>query len=293
MLFLQLLINGLVIGSIYALMSMSFSLILTVTKIWHFAHGGVYAIGAYVIYLGVVRGGLSLWVAVVIAIAVVGIIGYYIEKIAYRPLRDRKSPSLIFFMASLIINVLIQNLLALFFGTDSKALVEGSVSKGLTFGDVVISPWDISVILISWIIIALVLLVMKYTRYGQALTAIATNAEMAEIIGINAAKVYAIVIAIGSMLAIPAVALIGYKTGISPTMGINILVIAVVATIMGGLNSIKGAVISGMIIGILENVGIWKLDSEWQSAIVFGLLFIFIVLRPQGIFGQKLKSKGV
>lgn len=293
MLLLQLFVNGLVIGSIYALMAMSFSLILTVTKVWHFAHGGVYAISGYIIFLTVAKGGLPMWAAVVIAMAVIGVIGFLIERYAYRPLRERKSISLIFFMASLIFNILIQNILALFFGTDSRALVEGHRSNTINIGNFSITSWDIWVIVICWAVIAFILLMLNYSRYGQALTAIATNAEMAEIIGIDAKKAYAIVIAIGSILTVPAVALVGLKTGISPTMGMSVMTIAVVATVIGGMNSIKGAVIGGMLIGVLENVGIWKIDSEWQNAIVFGLLFIFIVARPQGLFGQKIKSKGV
>lgn len=292
MLLLELLINGLIIGSIYALMAMSFSLVLTVTKVWHFAHAGVYTIGAYSLYLLISRG-LPFWIALIITILIIAALGFLIEKFAYSPLRNRKSEGLIIFMAALILNTLIENVLALVFGTDQKTLISNKTFESIDVAGITITTREILVIVVCWGLIFGVLSVIKHTRWGQSLTAIATNAEMAENVGINSKKAYRLVLMLGSVLTVPAVTLIAIQTGISPSMGQNIIVIAVVATIMGGLNSIHGAAIAGLIIGVIENIGVWKLDSEWQSGIAFGILFLFIVLRPQGLFGGKLKSSGV
>lgn len=290
MLVLQLALDGLTIGFLYGLVAVSFAMILNATKIWHFAHASTFTAGAYVIYVAHTLAGLPLWAAVAIAIAATAALGVAFDRLAYEPLRQRGSASMTYFIASLVLSTLIENVLTLVFRPDPKSFVAGDVSTTFKIGAITFTAWSVQVWATSLILFAAVLLFYRYTRVGQAAVALGTNPAMAEIIGIDAARVVRVVFILGSALTVPAAFLVGAHTGIRPVMGLPILLGAVVATVVGGLGSIPGAFVGGIVIGVLEGVAVWKISSEWQSAVAYALLFVIILFRPTGLFGIRLRT---
>lgn len=285
----QLAINGLVVGSLYALVTLGFSLILSVTKIWHFAHGGIFTIAAYVLWSMTVKMGMPTWVGFLVAIIFVPLVAVLINTIVYGTLRKKNAPNLIFFVSSLITAFLIQNVLALIFTTDAKGYPASTAESGLAIGPAILTSLDIKIILTSMSLFILFLVFYRYTKWGRMMKAISDNQEMAEIIGINVKRIYQLVFVVGSILTIPAAYMVSVHQGITPTLGFNILLIAVTASVVGGLGNVPGAIVGAYIVGLLESIGVWKIASEWQLAIVFGLLFFVIIIKPTGLFGKVVK----
>jgi branched-chain amino acid transport system permease protein len=287
LLFLELIYSGIVNGFIYAVMSLSFALVLSVVKVWHFAHAGVISVAGFMVYLFYNTIGMSIWLSLIITVIIMGGLGFIIDRVAYQPLRQRKSGLLIFFIVSLLITTLLESLLSMIFGTQRRAFsVEQNQSYDLGFINV--SSWDITVMISCGIILVSFFAFIKRTKFGHALTAVATNPEMAETVGIKSKNIYTLAVVIASVLAVPIALLMGQKVGVAPNMGFSVLLVAVVATVVGGIGNYLGAVLAGFLIGIVETIGIWQISSEWQHAIVFGILFICLIFRPSGI----MRSRG-
>ena len=289
-LLLQLAVNGVVVGSIYALVAVGFALIFATTRLFHFAHGGVYALAAYVIFFVKQAFKLDILVGLLFAIAIAVAVGVGIELAVYRPLRRLGATQLVILIGSLGVMIFLQNLLAMVFGTDSKSLGTGVVVEGYHFGPVTLTSLQIITVLAAVLLFVFLQLYLLKTKTGKAIRAVANNPGMAEVVGINADRIFLLAFAIGSALAAPAALLISLHTGLFPTMGMLAIMLAAIAVIVGGLGSIPGAALGALLIGVTENVGVWQIPSEWQSAIAFGLLLVFIIFRPTGFFGQKLRK---
>jgi branched-chain amino acid transport system permease protein len=290
---LQLATDGLTFGFLYGLLAISFAAMLHVTKIWHFAHAATFTAGAYVLYAGTAGLGLPLWVAVIAAVIVTGALGIAYDRWAYQPLRDRNSGSLTFFMASLVLSTLLENVIALGFGVDPRYLPQSSEATTYHLGSLTFTDWSVHVALVSLTLFGLSMAFFRYTRAGQAAIAVATNPTMAEVIGIDTPRIYRIIFGLGSALTVPVAYLLVSHTDIRPAMGLGILLPAVVATVVGGIGSLPGAFVAGLLLGVLQSVSVWRLPSQWQTAIAYVVLFFIIIFRPTGLFGEKLASAKV
>jgi branched-chain amino acid transport system permease protein len=289
--FPQLLINGLIAGAIYALVACGFALIYSTAKFVHFAHGSTVAVASYVLYSLFSQLGLNFWLAIVSTIIFAGIFGWLVNKIIYQPLRKRKASNVILLIASTGLLILIESLLLLVFGADVKTIGFIKIAEGLEIFGAIITPLQIVIIAVSVALLVLLFFFMKKTRLGKAMRAVADNKEVAEIVGISSKKIYSWSFVIGSAIAGIAGILVGLEQNLEPMMGTNLMIKGFTGAIVGGITSVPGAVLGSFVLGLVENFGIWWLPSGYKDAIAFGILFIFLIFRPQGILGVRRDKK--
>ncbi len=289
----QLAWDGLVLGCIYALVALGFALILATTRVWHFAHAGVYASTAYLAFFLVDRLRQPFWLAALLSVPFAAALGALVEVGLYRPLRTRGSSHMAILIASLATMTLIENVIAILFGADPQSLGSVVTVSSYSLGPLVVTSWGLLTIGLTVALFALLILFQRYSRPGVVMRAVGNNIEMAQVVGIDLKRAYLWAMVLGSALAAPAAILIGVATGINPTMGFSVLLLAVTSVIVGGLGSVPGALLGALFIGLLQGVGIWKIPTEWQSSIAFAVLFLFIVFRPNGILGRKLRASAV
>jgi len=279
----QLLVNSLIAGSIYALIASGFSLIYSVVKFLHLAHGAVFVIGAYIAYALL---GLPFWLAIIIAVLASAILGVIIDQIAYRPLRKRKSTNLAYLISSLGVFIFLQSLVQLIFGAEIKTLRTGQIQKGWEIFGAIITPTQIVILFVAIAILIFLHLFLKKTKLGKAMRAVADDKEVAQICGINPEKIICYVFLLGSALAGIAGILIGLEQNLEPSMGLGAMLKGITAAVVGGIGSVPGGILGAYLIGFAENFGIWFLPSGYKDAIAFVILVLFLLFRPKGILGK-------
>lgn len=291
--FIKQLINGLQIGSIYALVSLGYTMVYGIVKLINFAHGDVIMVGAYVAFMciaGLTAMGLPVWVAVFPAIIVCSLLGILIEKIAYRPLRN--SARITSLITAIAVSLLLQNTFMLIFSPNPKPFDTVFSSKPLQIGALSINISTIITIAVSIILMIALQLFITKTRAGKAMMAVSEDFSAAQLVGINVDNTISMTFAIGSGLA--AVASILYVSAypqITPTMGSMLGLKAFVAAVLGGIGIIPGAMIGGFIIGIVEALTKAYISTQLADAVVFGILIIVLLFKPEGIFGLNKKEK--
>ena len=283
----QLIINSIIAGSIYALMALGFNLIYGATKFFNLAHGVMAAIGGYIVFYFGITLGLDIYLSVAIGVLLAGLIGYGSDKLVYLPLRKRKASNMVLLVASLGVFTALQAIIAILFTSQFQVLYRNIAGQRIfnIFGGSITQTQ--LVILISAIaVFAILVLLLKYTVFGKAVRAISDDEEVAKIVGINTDKIIGRVFFIGSATAGLAGILVGFDTGIEPTMGLPLLLKGVITAIVGGIGNIYGGVLGAFLLGFLENFGIWKISGEWKDAIAFTLLIVFLIFRPRGIMNK-------
>lgn len=288
--FSQLLINGLIAGAIYALVASGFALIYSTCKFVHFAHGSTVVVGSYILYTLFSLIGLNFWLAIILTVILTAGFGWLVNKVVYNELRKRKASNVILLIASVGLLILFESLILLFFGADVKTIGFIKIAKGLEFGGAIITPLQIVIIISSLSLFVLLFLFIKKSRIGKAMRAVADNKDVAEIVGISAKKIYAWSFVIGSGIAGIGGVLVGLEQNLEPTMGTNLIIKGFTGAIIGGAGSVPGAILGSFLLGLVENFGIWFLPSGYKDAIAFIILFAFLILRPQGILGKKIKD---
>ncbi|MFA5291087.1 MAG: branched-chain amino acid ABC transporter permease [Candidatus Paceibacterota bacterium] len=289
--FYQILVNGLIAGAIYALVAAGFSLIYSTTKFVHFAHGGVIALSAYMLYLFYSLLGLNFWLAALLAIISGIIIGLGVDYLVYRPLRRRRASPVIILIASVAVLLILESLNLMLFGADVKSINFLDIGSGWDIGPVIITSLQIFIVVSSLIMLGILFLFMKYSKIGKAMRAVADNKSVAEIVGISAERIYAWSFGLGSLIAGFAAVLIALEQNIEPTMGTALMIKGFTASIIGGVESVAGGVLGAFLLGLAENFGIWWLPSSYKDAIAFVILFVFLLFKPEGILGVKKSSK--
>lgn len=294
----QLIANSIIAGGIYALVALGFNLIYGATKFFNLTHSAVAAIGGYVVYYltkklpDTVPGAGTFFngsvfgtvVACAIGVIVAALVGFLLDRFLFRQLRARKASRMVFLVASLGAFTCLQAFLAILFTSQFQTLGSGA-------GDIVTYNIGGGIITqVQAIVIASVVLIMfalgiflKKSLFGKSVEAISDDEQVAKVVGINTEKIIAIVFVIGSAISGLAGVLVGYDTGLEPTMGMNLLLKGVIASIIGGIGNVYGGVLGAFLLGFVENFGIWKISGEWKDAIAFGLLIVFLLVRPQGV----------
>jgi branched-chain amino acid transport system permease protein len=284
----QLIVNSIIAGSIYSLVALGFNLIFGTTKFFNLTHGVISAIGGYIVFFLGKKLGLDIYLAIFIAILFAGFIGWLTEIVVYRPLRQRKASPMILLVASLGLFTALQAVIAILFTSQFQTLSRnvGTTKVYEILGGVITEVQLI--ILISAILIMIILgLVMKFTKFGKAIKAVSDDEDVAKIVGINTNKIVGKVFFIGSAIAGVAGIAVGFDTGIEPTMGMSLLLKGVIAAIIGGVGNVYGGVLGAFFLGFVENFGIWKISGEWKDAIAFAVLILFLIFRPGGIIKKK------
>jgi branched-chain amino acid transport system permease protein len=287
----QLLLNGIIAGSIYALVALGFTIIYRTVKFFHFAHGVVYATGAYLAYTFAISLGFNPLVSFFLAAGLAGLVGIGIDQLVYLPLRKQKAPNLVFLIISFGVFIFIQNLIQLIYGAQILTLRTGPVKEGYHILGAVITDIQIFILVACVLLFIALWLFIQKTKLGKAMRAVADDPIAASVVGIHPEKIVFASFAIGSVLAGAAGILISLETNVEPTMGMNAVLKGIIASIVGGIGSIPGAMFGGLFLGLAENLGIWKIQAGWKDCIAFVILIIFLLLRPGGIFGIKTKKE--
>ncbi len=288
---LQLFFNGLIAGAIYALVAAGFSLIYSTNKFVHFAHGSVIAVSAYVSYFLFSMLGFDFALTIILTLGFSALFGAGMHYFVYLPLRKRKASPLILLTASVALLILFESLILLIFGADVKTIGLIKVEKGMEIFGAIITPLQVVIVLVSFALIFALWFLMKKTKIGKAMRAVADNKDVAEICGISSNKIFAWSFAIGSVIAGIAGILVALEQNLEPVMGTNLMIKGFTAAIIGGVGSVPGAVLGAFLLGFAENFGIWFLPSGYKDAIAFVILFIFLLFRPQGILGIKKQGE--
>ena len=226
-------------------------------------------------------------IAVPAVIVCAGAVGVLIDRVVYRPLRKRKAPNLVFLIASFGVFIFIQNLLQLIYGAQMLTLRAGSVKEGHHILGAVITNIQILILVVSCLLFVTLWLFVQKTKLGKAMRAVADDPLAASVVGINPERIILAAFAIGSALAGVAGMLVSLETNIEPTMGMNAILKGIIASIIGGIGSIPGAMFGGIFLGLAENLGIWKISAGWKDCIAFAILIVFLLIRPGGIMNVK------
>ena len=291
--FLANLINGISLGSVYAIIALGYTMVYGIAKMLNFAHGDVIMVGAYVAFTVISTMHLPIWAGVLLSILICTALGMTIEKIAYKPLRNAGSP-LAVLITAIGVSYFLQNLALLIFGFNSKSFssVVSIENLELFDGQLIITGETIVTIISCIIIMICLTLFINKTKSGQAMLAVSEDKGAAQLMGINVNKTIALTFAIGSGLAaVAGVLLCSAYPSLSPYTGSMPGIKAFVAAVFGGIGSIPGALVGGILLGVIEILSKYYISSQLSDAIVFGMLIIVLLLKPTGIFGKKIQEK--
>lgn len=291
--FISYLINGLSLGSVYAIIALGYTMVYGIAKMLNFAHGDVIMVGAYVVLMCMTNAGLSPILAVISAVIICTILGIVIEKVAYRPLRNAASP-LAVLITAIGVSYLLQNLALLIFGANAQSFPTAVKWKGFSLaeGALNISGETIVTILACIVIMIGLSLFIKKTKAGQAMRAVSEDKGAAQLMGINVNGTIALTFAIGSALAaIAGVLLCSAYPSLTPYTGAMPGIKAFVAAVFGGIGSIPGAFLGGILLGIIEILSKAYISSQLADAIVFAVLIVVLLVKPTGILGKNIQEK--
>ncbi len=283
----QLTVNGLLSGSFYALVGLSWGLIFATTKVFHFSHALTFALAGYGFTLAA-SAGLPLPVAAAVAGIVGAAAGLAEERWLYRPLRRASAPQLNVFLASLGFLFAGQSLLQIVFGPSARR-VPGFTEVGITVGPVAFTQLDALTAAGAAGLSALTLAFLNRSRPGRAVRGVASNPELARAVGVSDDAVFSLVFGLGSFLVGLAAVPYVLKNAATPTMGLGPVLAGFIGVFLGGVGSYGGMLAGGLILGLAENLGGLFLPGYWQTVIAFVVLFLLVLLRPAGLFGQALR----
>ena len=290
--FLSYLINGISLGSVYAIIALGYTMVYGIAKMLNFAHGDVIMVGAFAAFTVISTMGGNPIVGILVAVVVCTVLGVVIERVAYRPLRGASPLAVL--ITAIGVSYLLQNVALLIFGSNSRqftSVIDIPPLK-LAGGQLSISSVTIVTIISSIVIMAVLTAFINKTKMGQAMLAVSEDRGAATLMGIDVNRTIAVTFAIGSALAaIAGVLLCSAYPSLTPYTGSMPGIKAFVAAVFGGIGSIPGAMIGGIILGIIENLSKAYLSSQLADAIVFSVLIIVLLVRPTGILGKKIQEK--
>ena len=290
-LLMQQLVNGLAVGSIYALIALGYTMVYGTIKLINFAHGDVYMMGAFIGYFAVMVLKMNVFVALLVAMVACAALGVVIERVAYKPLRN--STRVAALITAIGVSYLLENAMSYFFGAESRPFPSDFGTETITlFGDVSVNGKQILIFGVTVVLMALLQFIVRYTKMGKAMRAVAVDEQAAQLMGIDVDGVISFTFALGSALAGIAGVLVGvYYNTISTTMGITVGLKAFVAAVLGGIGSIPGAMVGGYLIGLLETMVSFFGYSPYRDGGVYFLLFIILIVLPAGLFGKNVREK--
>jgi branched-chain amino acid transport system permease protein len=286
-LLLNLILEGLVQGSVYALLAVGFSLLWWVSGIIHLAHGGVTLAGGLLLYLLFEAWGLPFAVALAAAAGLTVLFGVAVDVAVYRPLLRRSIDEMGLLTASLGVLIVAEYLLTIAFGPDGVTLDADGFRRPL-FGAIlpVVDGFSAAVLATTAVIFLALHAVMTRSSLGRRLRAVASNPELAQVIGIETMLVSRQAAALTAILALPAAVAILFSSGLAPNEALHLVLISAVCAILGGRGSLAGALIAGLIMGVTESVTSWQFATGWRQLVTFALLYLILLARPQGLFGR-------
>lgn len=280
---LQILIYGAVISSIYALLAVGFTLVFGVARILNLAHGAFYALGAYGVYTLTANVHLPLWLAAIVAVVLVGLLGVLIERVLVRPLRRSMLAVL---LITLAVALMIEQVLLLAFGSEARN-VPSLVDVTYHLLGVDISGQRLFALAGGIVVLAGLWSFLQFTRLGSAILAVSQDAEAAQYMGIPSDRMYSIVMGMSAGMAAAAGVLVAPFQSVIPSMGLLPLVKAFAIVVVGGLGSIAGSVVGALLLGFSETIIAFKISIEWSQIVSVAAVLVTLVLRPAGFFGKR------
>lgn len=290
MLLLQLLINGVQVGALYALIAVGFSLIFGSTKVFHFAHGATFTIAAYIFYYLYSVSEAHWLLAVLAATAGAVAFGVFMDRCIYAPIQRHEGSFFTVFVASLGAGIIVQNLVGMVFGRGFVS-VTSPLSRSIeVLPGLYVAPLSGIAIVCALVFFGALQLFLMRTNVGMGLRALSENPELVRVYGLSPRRLSTIVFALGSLLVIPSAIITAASSGLNPAMAHHIMLISLAATIVGGVGSLRGAACAGLLLGMSENLALMYLGPQWSEAVTFIVLFLFILFRPWGFFGRPIAS---
>ena len=290
--FISYLVSGISLGSIYALIALGYTMVYGIAKMLNFAHGDVIMVGAYIIFICSTSLGVPAFVSVLAAILVCTVVGVVIERVAYKPLRNASSLAVL--ITAIGVSYLLQNAALLIFGSDTKSFssVISLPALSLFDGQLHISGETMATIVVSVVLMIALTLFINKTKPGRAMRAVSEDRGAAQLMGINVNATITLTFAIGSALAAAAGALLcSAYPSLSPTTGAMPGIKPFTAGVFGGIGSIPGAMLGGVLLGIVENLSKGYISTQLSDAIVFAVLILVLLVKPTGLLGKKISEK--
>lgn len=286
----QQLVNGIILGSIYALLALGYTMVYGIIKLINFAHGDIYMIGAFVGYYAINSLKMNFWIALVFSMIVCAILGVVIEFLAYRPLRNSTRISAL--ITAIGVSFFLEYIMVYFVGADTRSFPQSIKVHTYHLGSISVTNVQLLILVVALVLMVALQLIVKKTKMGKAMRAVSVDSDAAELMGISVNNTISFTFALGSSLAGAAGVLIGlYYNSIEPLMGMTPGIKAFVAAVLGGIGIIPGAALGGFVIGILETLSTAIGLSSYHDAIVYGVLIVILLLRPAGILGKNVKEK--
>jgi branched-chain amino acid transport system permease protein len=287
---LKQLLNGITVGSIYSLIALGYTMVYGIIKLINFAHGDIYMVGAFVGLIVATQFSSNFIVVIAIAMATTAIIGVLVEKVAYKPVRNSSRISAL--ISAIGASIFISNLVVLINGPQREAYPQIFPEINFNVGGITISFLQIFIILVSIALMFGLYYIVHNTKMGIAMRAVSQNLTTARLMGINSDKIISFTFAIGSSLAAAAGVLVGtYYRAVDLLMGLLFGLKAFVAAVLGGIGSIPGAMIGGLVLGLAEVMGVAFISPSFRDAIAFGILIFILIVKPSGLFGKATKEK--
>jgi len=282
-------LNGIQIGSIYALVALGYTMVYGIIKLINFAHGDIIMVGAYVTWYLIAKLYISEWAAIVLAVVGCTVLGMVIEKVAYKPLR--KSARISLLITAIGVSFLLENIAQLIF-TANPRMFTNLFPGNMNLGSLTIPNNTVVTILVSVALMVGLTLLVDKTKIGKAMRAVSEDNDTAQLMGINVNSTISFTFGLGSGLAaLAAVLYCCSYTQINPTMGSMLGLKAFVAAVLGGIGSLPGAMDGGLVIGIAESLTKGYVASSYADAIVFGILIVVLLIKPTGFFGRTMNEK--
>ena len=292
--FAQFLVNGVIAGSVYALIALGFALIFTASRVFHFAHGGVYTLSAFAGYVALVTFQLGLVGAFAAAILVAVLLGTLTNALLYEPMQKAGVSSFVMMISSFGLLIILNNVAAMIWGSNPVVLSQGGLATVYHLGPIYVTDAQLRIVGFAIALGVALWIFFQYSRLGIAIRALGNDSELALIVGMPAKTLRNLSFAVGSALAGISALLIGLNVGIIDfNMGFDIILMATVAMIIGGLGNVAAAAAGGFMLGLIQNVALWKIESKWQMALSFAVLILMLLFRPSGLFGDKRPAVGL
>ncbi|EFR43433.1 branched-chain amino acid ABC transporter permease [Streptococcus pseudoporcinus] len=287
---LQQLVNGLILGSVYALLALGYTMVYGIIKLINFAHGDLFMMGAFIGYYLINVFHLNLFVALLLTMVFTACLGMLIEFLAYRPLRH--STRIAALITAIGVSFLLEYGMVYLVGAEARAFPQALKTVKYSLGPVSISNVQMIILLVSILLMIGLQFVVKQTKMGKAMRAVSVDSDAAQLMGINVNSTISFTFALGSALAGAAGVLIGlYYNSINPLMGMTPGIKAFVAAVLGGIGIIPGAALGGFMIGLIETISVSIGFSSYRDAMVYAVLIQILLIRPAGLLGKNVKEK--
>ena len=278
----QILWTGTALSSYYVLFTVAFALLLKVAQLWNFAQAGFMGIAFYTMYVAFEHLHLPVWAGIACGLIVTIACASLVEIYGLRTLRTRHASTLHFFILTLVFSEFIAYLLMLLFGTEPVTLFTSVLSPVHIIANIVVSDWDLIAISVTCVLLAALFGFLRLHRDGQFLTAVADNGPLAELYGISAKRAYLVAMIIASIFIVAGMYLFGARAGAIPTTPLELMLVAVIATLLGGIGRIFSAALAAVVVSLVQSFSVLIIPSAWQNLVLYGFLFFTILIFPRG-----------